>query len=68
VADVRPDYGDIFRIADVNGKVLIQSGANKSLPLKFPNAMTFQIRVGAKDTDLILLRIGCDPFPADDAG
>lgn len=65
---VRPDYNDIFRIVDVNGGVLVPSGAAKSLEINFQSAIDFQIRVGANASDLVLVRVKCAPATSVDAG
>jgi len=59
VANIRNDYGDIFRLVDISGAVLLNSKSNKELELSFPAAISFQIRVGANEGELIIVRAMC---------
>jgi len=59
VSSVRNDYGDIFRIVYNNDQILVKSEEQKEIELTFPDALSFQIRVGANEGELVILRAIC---------
>lgn len=59
VSALRSDYGDIFRVVDSDGNVLLHSQTAKEMTLAFPADMSFEIRVGANEGDLVFLRATC---------
>lgn len=59
VSNVRNDYGDIFRIVYNNDQILLGSKTLKEIELAFPDAISFQIRVGASEGEFVILRAVC---------
>lgn len=59
VSRVRNDYGDIFRIVYNNDQILANSAAQKEIEVTFPDTRSFQIRVGASEGELVILRAIC---------
>jgi hypothetical protein len=56
---VRNDYGDIFRIVYNNDQILLHSEGRKEIELTFPDAISFQIRAGGSEGDIVILKAVC---------